>query len=445
MRFGAPALALPALFMRLLTLGLNHATAPLSVRERVAIPADQLAGTLDALAARFDRLPHAVVLSTCNRTEVYAATDLADDGLAGLRDALSHWFAGRHDTAHELLLPHWYWHVDARSLRHACRVASGLDSMVLGEPQILGQMKEAVREADAVGTLGTPLRQAFDRAFAVAKSVRTNTSIGAASVSMAAAAVRLSERIFEDLGRQRVLFIGAGEMIELVATHFAQRKPAAIVVANRTLERAQQLASRLAASGVPTHAMLLSELPQQLGQFDIVVSSTASTLPLVGLGMVERALKPRKHKPMFMVDLGVPRDIEREVGELDDVYLYTVDDLGQVVSSGLESRRAAVSAAEAIIDREVDSFMRWLENRDTVPVIRDLHQRGNAFRAEELDRARRRLAKGDDPDTVMQSLAQGITNKFLHGPTQLIHDAPEDVRAHLLEYLPRLFGAKDHG
>jgi glutamyl-tRNA reductase len=429
--------------MRLLTLGLNHATAPLALRERVAIPSEQLAATLGALTARFkSALPHAVVLSTCNRTEIYAATDQGDDALPALRDELARWLAERHNTAHAILAPHWYWHIDGQSLRHACRVASGLDSMVIGEPQILGQMKEAAREADAVGTLGTPLRQAFDRSFAVAKAVRTSTAIGAASVSMAAAAVRLSQRIFERLDRQRILFIGAGEMIELVATHFAAQKPVAIAVANRTLERGQQLAARLGETGVPTQAMLLSELPQELGHFDIVISSTASTLPLVGLGMVESALKTRKHKPMFMVDLGVPRDIEREVGELDDVYLYTVDDLGRVVSSGIEKRRAAVDEAEAIIDREVGNFMRWLDGRDTVPAIRDLHQRGDAFRATELERARRRLAKGDDPNVVIEALAQGITNKFLHGPTQLLHDAPEDVRAHLLEYLPRLFGAK---
>jgi glutamyl-tRNA reductase len=258
---------------------------------------------------------------------------------------------------------------------------------------------------------------------------------------MAAAAVRLSERIFERLDRQRILFVGAGEMIELVATHFAARKPAAIAVANRTLERGQRLATRLAATGVPAHAMLLSELPVELARFDIVISSTASTLPLVGLGMVERALKLRKRKPIFMVDLGVPRDIEREVGELDDVFLYTVDDLGQVVSSGMQQRRDAVGEAEGIIDREVGQFMRWLEGRETVPAIRDLHQRGDAFRTIELDRARRRLAKGDDPAVVIEALAQGITNKFLHGPTQLLHDAPDDVRAHLLQYLPRLFGA----
>ena len=427
--------------MRILTLGLNHATAPLALRERVAIPSEHLASTLGALTGAFaDSLPHAVVLSTCNRTEIYAATDRPTDALPSLRDALTRWIAARHETPPEALDPHWYWHVDSAAVRHACRVASGLDSMVLGEPQILGQMKDAAREAEAVGTLGTPLRQAFDRSFAVAKAVRSGTAIGSASVSMAAAAVRLSERIFDRLDRQRIVFIGAGEMIELVATHFAARKPAEIAVANRTLERGQQLAERLAATGVATRAMLLSELSNELGRFDIVISSTGATLPLVGLGMVERALKQRKRRPMFMVDLGVPRDIEREVGELDDVFLYTVDDLGQVVSSGMQQRRDAVDEAEAIIDREVGNFMRWLENRGTVPAIRDLHQRGDAFRAIELERARRRLAKGDDPSAVIEALAQGITNKFLHGPTQLLHDAPEDVRAHLLEYLPRLFG-----
>ena len=429
--------------MRILTLGLNHATAPLSVRERMAIPSEQLASTLGALTGEFaSALPHAVVLSTCNRTEIYAATDRPLDALPGLRDDLAGWLAARHDTPREALDPHWYWHVDSEAVRHACRVASGLDSMVLGEPQILGQMKDAAREAEAMGTLGTPLRQVFDRSFAVAKAVRSGTAIGSASVSMAAAAVRLSERIFDRLDQQRIVFIGAGEMIELVATHFAARKPAEIAVANRTLERGQQLAARLALTGVPSRAMLLSELASELGRFDIVISSTGATLPLVGLGMVERALKQRKRKPMFMVDLGVPRDIEREVGELDDVFLYTVDDLGQVISSGMQKRRDAVDEAEAIIDREVGQFMRWLDGRQTVPVIRDLHQRGDAFRVMELDRARRRLAKGDDPSAVIEALAQGITNKFLHGPTQLLHDAPDDVRAHLLEYLPKLFGSR---
>ena len=427
--------------MRLLTLGLNHTTAPLPLRERIAVPSDQLASTLHALTSRFSSaLPHAVLLSTCNRTEIYAASDRSPADLPALRDELTDWIATRHEVSNDTLRPHWYWHVDGDSVRHACRVASGLDSMVLGEPQILGQMKQAAREADTVGTLGTPLRQAFDRSFAVAKAVRSTTAIGSASVSMAAAAVRMSERIFERVADQHIVLVGAGEMIELVATHFAAQRPASIVVANRTRERGEQLAARLAQGGVHTRAMPLAELSNELSRFDIVIACTASTLPLVGLGMVERAIKARRRKPMFMVDLGVPRDIEPEVAQLDDVFLYTVDDLGQVAASGMQKRRDAVDAAEAIITREVGQFMRWLEGRDTVPAIRDLHQRGDALRAIELERARRRLAKGDDPSLVIEALAQGITNKFLHGPTQLLHEAPDDVRAHLLEYLPRLFG-----
>ena len=427
--------------MHLVTLGLNHSTAPLRLRERVAVAPEQLASTLDALTARFaSTMPHAVVLSTCNRTEVYAAVDIDDAALDTLRDDLATWIANRHDVAADALAAHWYWHVDAASVRHACRVAAGLDSMVIGEPQILGQLKEAVRGADAVGTLGTPLRQAFERSFAVAKTVRSSTAIGAASVSMAAAAVRLSQRLFDRLSDERVLMVGAGEMIELVATHFAAQKPARLAIANRTLERGERLATKLAATGTPTQAMLLSELPSELAHYDIVVASTASTLPLIGLGMVERAIKARRRKPMFMVDLGVPRDIEAEVGDLDDVYLYTVDDLGAVVASGLQKRLDAVDEATAIIDREVAQFMRWLDRRETVPVIRELHQRGEAFRSIELDRARRRLAKGDDPAVVIDALASGLTNKFLHGPTQLLNDAPDELRLHLIEYLPRLFG-----
>ncbi len=428
--------------MHLVTLGLNHATAPLKLRERVAVSPEQLAPTLHALTHRFAQvMPHAVVLSTCNRTEVYAAANVEHAGLEAFRDALGEWIATRHGIPAAALASHWYWLVDADSVRHAFRVASGLDSMVLGEPQILGQMKEAAREAHAVGTLGTPLRQAFDRSFAVAKTVRSTTAIGAASVSMAAAAVRLSKRLFSDLSEQRVLMIGAGEMIELAATHFAAQKPAKMAIANRTTERAEKLAAKLAADGVATRTMQLSELPGELANYDVVVACTGSTLPLVGLGMVERAIKARRRRPMFMVDMGVPRDIEAEVGKLDDVYLYSVDELGQVVASGQQQRLEAAGEAEAIVDREVGQFVRWLEHRETVPVIREIHQRGETFRSVELERARRRLARGDEPAAVLESLAAGITAKFLHGPTQLLHDAPDDLRAHLIEYLPRLFGA----
>ena len=429
--------------MQFLTIGLNHHTAPLALRERVAVPSDQLSEALSALLARFgDAMPEAAILSTCNRTEIYAATARPLAEVGALHEELSRWLAEQRGVGASELAPHWYRHAEADSVRHAYRVASGLDSMVLGEPQIAGQMKEAAREADAVGALGTHLHQLFQRSFAVAKTVRTTTAIGAASVSMAAAAVRLAERIFERISDQHALFIGAGDMIELAATHFAARTPASITVANRTLARGEELVTRLAnASGsVAARAMLLSELPGEFAHFDIVVSCTASSLPLVGLGMVERAIKARRHKPLFMVDLAVPRDIEAEVGRLDDVFLYTVDDLGKMVASGLAHRQDAVAAAEAIISAEVAQFMRWRDGRSTVPAIRDLHARGEAFRAAELERARRRLARGDDPDAVLEALALGITNKFLHGPTQLLHDAPDDVRAHLLEYLPRLFG-----
>lgn len=428
--------------MHLVTLGLNHTTAPVQLRERVVVAPELLADTLASITSRWERrIPHAIVLSTCNRTEIYAAVDTTRDDLAALEDALTRWMAERHAVPHDLLRSHWYWHVDAASVRHACRVACGLDSMVLGEPQILGQMKEAVRASEAVGVLGTPLRQALDRAFAVAKSVRSSTAIGEASISMSAAAVRLAQRIFDRLADQHLLLIGAGEMVELAASHFVGQRPRSIAVANRTLARGERLAAKLASTGIPTRAMLLSELPTELARFDVVLSSTASTLPLVGLGMVERAVKARRRKPMFMVDLGVPRDIEVEVAKLDDVYLYSVDDLGQIVARGRQSRLDSVEDAETIIEREVAQFMRWLDSRDAVPVIRELHRRGDEFRTFELDRARRRLAKGDDPEVVLEALAAGITGKFLHGPTQLLNDAPDELRTHLLEYLPRLFGS----
>jgi glutamyl-tRNA reductase len=309
--------------------------------------------------------------------------------------------------------------------------------MVLGEPQILGQMKDAVRQAEAAGGLGTYLHQMFQRTFAVAKEVRSTTAIGAQSVSMAAAAVRLSQRIFDTIAEQNVLFIGAGEMIELCATHFAAQRPKSLTIANRTLERGETLARRF-----DGRAIRLAELPEQLASFDIVVSSTASSLPIIGLGMVERAIKARRHKPMFMVDLAVPRDIEAEVGRLNDVFLYTVDDLAAAVQTGLENRQAAVAQAEAIIETRVRAFMHWVENRKVVPVIQDLHETSEAVRLAELERARKLLARGEDIDTVLEALSKGLTAKFLHGPQQALHEAQGDERARLAALLPHLFRTK---
>ncbi len=326
-------------------------------------------------------------------------------------------------------------------MRHAFRVACGLDSMVVGETQILGQLKDAVRTADEAGSLGTYLNQLFQKTFQVAKEVRGTTEIGSHSISMAAAAVRLSERIFESVSTQKVLFIGAGEMINLCATHFAARKPKLVAVANRTLERGQELADQLAEQGLATESLRLSDLPARLHEFDIVVSSTASTLPILGLGMVESAIKTRKHRPMVMVDLAVPRDIETEVGRLNDVYLYTVDDLGEIVQSGTDSRKAAVGQAEAIIETRVSHFMHWLEGRGTVPLIQDLRQRGDDLRAFELERAKKMLAKGEDPQAVLDALAQGLTNKFLHGSLHALQHAQGEEREALMKILPGLFRA----
>jgi glutamyl-tRNA reductase len=306
--------------------------------------------------------------------------------------------------------------------------------MVLGEPQILGQMKQAVREASEAGTLGTTLHQLFQRSFAVAKEVRSSTEIGAHSVSMAAAAVRLAGELFEDLREQRVLFVGAGEMIELVATHFAARQPKALALANRTLERGEALAARFGAE-----ALRLAELPQRLHEFDIVVSCTASSLPIIGLGAVERALKARRHRPVFMVDLAVPRDIEPEVAELSDVYLYTVDDLSTLVQSAGEKRQAAVAQAEAIIDAGVQSFAHWLDQRQAVPLIQALNAQADAWREAEVARARKQLARGADPEAVLDTLARALTQKLLHGAYAELHAGDGQHRDQMVDAVSRLF------
>ena len=418
--------------MAVWALGLNHTTAPLDLRGRFAFALDQIAPTLQSLRSSLGGARHpqveAAILSTCNRTEIYCAADHA---------ALDHtlgWLAHSGGVAPDVLQSHAYSLAQEDVARHAFRVASGLDSMVLGEAQILGQMKDAVRAAETAGALGSTLNQLFQRSFAVAKEVRSATEIGAHSISMAAAAVRLAGQLFEDLRETRVLFVGAGEMIELAATHFAAREPRSIAIANRTPERGDKLAARFGAE-----SMRLAELPARLAEFDIVVSCTASTLPLIGLGAVERALKLRRHRPMFMVDLAVPRDIEPEVKALEDVYLYTVDDLAQVVRQGHASRQAAVAQAEAIIDDGVQGFMRWLEQRGTVPLIRQLNARTDAWRAAEIARARKQLARGDDIEAVLEAMSRGLTQKMLHGALAELHAGDAAAREQTAQTLARLF------
>ena len=414
--------------MSVFTLGLNHTTAPLDLRSRFAFAPDQLGPALQAFRQRLDRSPEAAIVSTCNRTELYVGADPA------LVAPAMEWLAGVGNVGDSTLRSHTYVLHGEAAARHAFRVASGLDSMVLGEPQILGQMKQAVREADSAGTLGSTLHQMFQRSFAVAKEVRSSTEIGSHSISMAAASVRLAGQLFEDLSELNVLFVGAGEMIELVATHFAARHPRQLVIANRTLERGEALAARLKGD-----TMRLTDLPERLHEFDVVISCTASALPLIGLGAVDRALKARKRRPIFMVDLAVPRDIEPEVARLSDVYLYTVDDLSALVQTAGNKRQAAVAQAEAIIETGVQGFVSWLGQRGSVPLIQALIAQADDWRATELARARKLLAKGENIDAVLETLSRGLTQKMLHGTLAELNATDGEQRAELAQTVSRLF------
>lgn len=422
--------------MAVWALGINHTTAPLDLRGRFAFALDQIAPTLhslrDNVGRNLGRAPEAAILSTCNRTEIYCA------GTQHEIDTTVAWLAHSGGVAPGLLRNHAYMLQDAGAARHAFRVASGLDSMVLGEAQILGQMKDAVRAANDAGALGTTLNQLFQRSFAVAKEVRTSTEIGAHSISMSAAAVRLAGQLFEDLGQARILFVGAGEMIELAATHFAAKNPKAIAVANRTLERGEKLAGRFGGE-----VMRLADLATRLHEFDVIVSSTASQLPIIGLGAVERALKARKHRPMFMVDLAVPRDIEPEVKALEDVYLYTVDDLAHVVQTGHANRQAAVAQAEAIIDAGVQSFVHWMDQRHAVPLIQQLNRQTDEWRAAEIARARKLLARGEDVDAVLEALSRGLTQKMLHGAMAELRTGDAESRQRASQAVEHFFLRKE--
>ena len=410
--------------MALFTLGINHRTAPLTLREQVAFHAEELRQALSDLTSS-GRVLEAAILSTCNRTELYCQ---ADDPQAAAR-----WLAEYRRISLGEIESCLYTHPDRDAVRHIFRVACGLDSMVLGEHQILGQMKEAVRLARVAGALGTTLNKLFQQSFSVAKDVRSTTAIGANIVSMAAASVHLAERIFGNIAEQRVLFIGAGEMIGLCAAHFAAQKPQQIVIANRTVDRGRELAERYGGT-----AIRLEDVAERLAEFDIVVSCTASQLPIIGLGLVERAIKARRHRPVFMVDLAVPRDVEIEVGELDDVFLYTVDDLAQIVESGLESRQSAVIDAEAIVDVRVDDFLQWLHTRESVPLIRALRDNAERMRRHEMEHALKLLGKGENPEAVLEQLSQRLTNKYLHAPTQALNQA-ENRREEMQALVTKLF------
>ena len=414
--------------MQLFAFGMNHHTAPLAVREQVTFHAENLEAALRDLVEH-ESVREAAIISTCNRTDVYCSTHEPIRAID--------WLARFHHLKAPVLEPFLYTLPRERAVTHAFRVASGLDSMVIGEPQILGQMKDAVKSAEHAGTLGTVLHKLFQSTFSVAKEVRTQTDIGASSVSMAAAAIKVAERIYPSIAGQNILFVGAGEMIELCSTYFAAKQPREMTFANRSIERGEQLASRFQG-----RVITLNDLPEQLALHDIVVTCTASTLPILGKGMIERALRARRHRPILMIDLAVPRDVEAEVAELDDVFLYSVDDLGKIVQEGLDTRHAAVAQAEAIINANVHAFMHWLENRELVPTIRALRDQVERMRRHELERATRMLAKGDDPQKVLEQLSHSLTNKFLHAPTHALNSADARERDILVGALSRLYEIK---
>ncbi len=416
--------------MAVWALGINHTTAPLDLRGRFAIPAESMPSTLHNLRGAFGQSAETAIISTCNRTEIYCAGDGIE--VAQGLDWMAH--SGGVSTAE--LQSHAYIKMADQAARHVFRVAAGLDSMVLGEAQILGQLKGAVRAAEDAGAMGTVLHQLFQRAFSVAKEVRSDTEIGAHSISMAAAAVRLSAQLFEDLSKIKILFIGSGEMIELAITHFATRQPQQMVIANRTLERGEALAQRFGAQ-----TMHLADIPHRLHEFDAIISCTASTLPILGLGAVESALKTRRNRPIFMVDLAVPRDIEPEVKGLSDVYLYTVDDLAHVVQTGQANRQAAVSQAEQIVDQGVQDFMLWMSGRlgGQVDLIQRINAQTEQWRATELMKAQRLLLKGEPVENVLQALSRNLTQKMLHGAYHYINAADATERQKHQDTVAKIF------
>lgn len=414
--------------MQLYVIGVNHTTAPIQIREHVAFSSEHLGSALRELTLH--DASEAAILSTCNRTELYCSTDNPEKPLQ--------WLSKYHKLETNSIQPYIYTLPHNEAVKHAFRVASGLDSMVLGEAQILGQFKQSVKIAQDAGTLGTLLHKLFQRTFEVAKEVRTNTDIGANSISMAAAAVKLAQRIFGDLSQQKVLFIGAGEMIALCADHFSAQKPKSMVVANRTLERGVELAEK-----VDGTAILLNDLPERFAEFDIVVTSTASQLPIIGLGMVESAIKARRHRPIFMVDLAVPRDIEPEVAQLDDVFLYTVDDLAQVVTDGMVNRQEAAVDAELIVQARVENFMSWMKKRDAVPTIKAMRDQAEATRKAELDKAIRLIQKGESAEKVLEALSTALTNKFLHAPSHALNQAHSDEQAKLEQLMKQIYQIKN--
>jgi glutamyl-tRNA reductase len=416
--------------MSILALGLNHKTAPVDIREKVTFGPDIIAGALRSLLENA-AVEESVILSTCNRTEIYCSLSEED------HEPLAEWICRFHGLPMNRVTPYLYSHFDLDAVKHLMRVSCGLDSLVLGEPQILGQVKAAYQTASDTGSTGKLLYKLFQHAFSAAKQIRTDTAIGNSPVSVAFAAVSLAKQIFSDLSEQTALLIGAGETVELAARHLNQNGIGRIIVANRTVERAHTLAAQFEG-----YAISLTELSTHLPEADIVISSTASPLPVLGKGTVERALKERRHRPIFMVDIAVPRDIEPEVADLSDIYLYTVDDLDEVIQENMRSREEAAEQAEEIIEHYVGEYMGWMRSLDAVELIQDYRGYAEKLRDEVVSKALQQLSKGQAPDEVVQQLARTLTNKLLHTPSAQMRQAGFNGQLELLEAANTLFQIK---
>ncbi|EGR4137200.1 glutamyl-tRNA reductase [Vibrio cholerae] len=417
--------------MSLLAIGINHNTASVELREKVAFGPEKLSLALNQLSTS-SHVKGGVILSTCNRTEIYC------DVRSASKNKVIEWLSQFHQVSLDELKPSLYVHEEQAAIRHLMRVACGLDSLVLGEPQILGQVKQAYAEARDNHAVNPATEKLFQKAFSVAKRVRTETEIGGSAVSVAYAACTLAKHIFESLADATVLLVGAGETIELVAKHLAGHHCKRMIVANRTRERALSLAQQFGAD-----VIALNEIPDYLAQADIVISSTASPLPIIGKGMVESALKARRHQPMLLVDIAVPRDIEPQVGKLNDAYLYSVDDLQSIVDSNIEQRKVEAIQAEAIVSEESATFMSWMRSLQAVDSIRDYRKQANEAREELLNKSLQALAAGGDPEKLLIELSNKLTNKLIHTPTRALQTAAEQGEPAKLAVIRQSLGLDD--
>ncbi|MDE1463047.1 glutamyl-tRNA reductase [Spartinivicinus poritis] len=421
-------MVIDSFIMGFLALGINHQTASVALREKVAFAPEHLADALQSIQ-KLSSVNEVAILSTCNRTEIYCEV------VPGQEQPLLAWWADYQQLAMTEVADSIYQYWDESAVQHMMRVASGLDSMVLGEPQILGQLKTAYVQAQAAGTVGFGLSRWFESTFATAKQVRTQTAIGESPVSVAYAAVALARQIFGDISQNHALLIGAGETIELVARHLSEVGIAGLTIANRTLANAELLSSQFD-QATPAS---LSNLPDLLPNADIVIASTASQLPVLGKGAVERALKLRKHRPIFMVDIAVPRDIEPQVATLADIYLYTVDDLREVIEENLKSRQTAAVEAENLVLNGSAAFMNRMRELTAVEVLKQFRTKIELLSEDELAKARKKLANGADPEQVLARFAKAITNKLLHGPSVQIKQAGAAGQLDRIEWVKQLF------